>query len=77
MDDLIEPHEPLTDCDCAACAKHERNQLRAAITGLLKFYQEGDDGADLPREYWSPGYLEAVEIAESLVGPNVEVTGTL
>ena len=50
--------------------------LKAAITGLLKFHQEGDDGAELPREYWSPGYREAVEHAESLVGSNVELTGS-
>lgn len=45
-------------------------ELHAAITGLLKFHQEGDDGAELPREYWSPGYREAVECAESLMGSN-------
>jgi hypothetical protein len=44
--------------------------LKTAITGLLKFHQEGDDGAELPREYWSTGYREAVEIAEALVGSN-------
>ena len=45
-------------------------KLRAAIVGLLRFHQEGDDGAELPREYWSPGYREAVEAAEALVGSN-------
>lgn len=46
--------------------------LKAAITGLLRFHQEGDDGAELPREYWSPGYREAVETAEALVGSNAQ-----
>ena len=46
------------------------DKFKAAITGLLKYHQEGDDGAELPREYWSPGYREAVEIAEALVGSN-------
>ena len=49
--------------------------LKDAISGLLRFHQEGDDGAELPREYWSPGYREAVECAEALVGPNVDGTG--
>lgn len=49
--------------------------LRDAITGLLKFHQEGDDGAELPREYWTPGYLQAVEHAEALVGSNVVIQG--
>ena len=26
--DLIEKHPPLTDCDCHACAIHERDRLR-------------------------------------------------
>jgi hypothetical protein len=56
-------------------ANAKAGALKAAITGLLKFHQEGDDGAELPREYWSPGYREAVEHAEALVGSNVEVSG--
>ena len=31
MEDLIEPHEPVHDCDCRECACHERNRLRAAL----------------------------------------------
>lgn len=53
----------------------EIDALKAAITGLLKYHQDGDDGAELPREYWSPGYREAVEIAEALVGSNARVEG--
>ena len=30
MDYLIEPHDPLPDCDCGDCARHERNRLRDA-----------------------------------------------
>ena len=56
-------------------AESQVRALRDAITGLLKFHQEGDDGAELPREYWTPGYLQAVEHAEALVGSNAKVTG--
>ena len=48
-------------------AAKEIDALKSAITGLLRFHQEGDDGAELPREYWSPGYREAVEYAEALM----------
>ena len=49
--------------------------LKAAIIGLLKYHQEGDDGAELPREYWSPGYRAAVEQAEAALLPNAKVSG--
>ena len=71
---LIERHaDGWEDIAMMMEAWHRANteELRAAITGLLKFHQEGDDGAELPREYWSPGYREAVEVAEALVGSNV------
>lgn len=71
MDDMT-PNAKL----CAEVMAIERDNvaLRAAITGLLKYHQEGDDGAELPREYWSPGYCEAVEHAEALVGSTVVVS---
>ena len=31
MDELIDPHGPVQDCDCRECACHERNRLRAAL----------------------------------------------
>ena len=31
MEDLIEPHEPVHDCDSRECACHERNRLRVAL----------------------------------------------
>ena len=31
MFDLIEPHDPLPDCDCHSCALAERNGLRTEI----------------------------------------------
>lgn len=31
MADLTEPHEPVHDCDCQACACHERDRLRVAL----------------------------------------------
>jgi len=34
MNDLIEPHEPLPDCDCGDCARHERDHLRAALASI-------------------------------------------
>ncbi len=46
-------------------------ELRYALGGLLQFHQEGDDGAELPREYWTPNYRAMVEKAEALVGSNV------
>ncbi|OGT54221.1 MAG: hypothetical protein A3E01_00080 [Gammaproteobacteria bacterium RIFCSPHIGHO2_12_FULL_63_22] len=60
-----------------ACASGMRDALKivSATRGLLKFHQEGDDGAELPREYWSHGYREAVERAEALVGPNALAKG--
>lgn len=57
-------------------AAKEIDALKSAIVGLLRFHQEGDDGAELPREYWSPGYREAVEYAEALIGPNAEFRPT-
>jgi len=45
--------------------------LIEALEGLLRYHQEGDDGAELPREYWAPRYREAVERAEALVGATV------
>ena len=31
MNDLIEKHEPIQDCDCGDCSRYERNRLREAI----------------------------------------------
>ena len=42
-------------------------KMRKALLGLLKFHQEGDDGAELPREFWSGNYLDAVEAAEEVL----------
>ena len=33
MSDLIEPHDPLPDCDCGPCALVERNRLRLLLKG--------------------------------------------
>ena len=30
-EDLIEPHEPVADCDCRTCACAERNRLRLRL----------------------------------------------
>ena len=40
MDELIEPHEPLQDCDCRACAIAERDALRRV---LLKCARQAED----------------------------------
>ena len=47
------------------------DQLETALAALLSFHDEGDDGEAIPREYWSPEYLAAVENAEALLKPNV------
>lgn len=73
---MPEAHTKLVEAKRYGALANEIERLRAAIVGLLRFHQEGDDGAELPREYWSPGYREAVETAEALVGSNLEVTGT-
>jgi len=31
MNELIEPHEPIHDCDCGDCARVERNRLRLVL----------------------------------------------
>lgn len=36
MNDLIEQHEPLQDCDCHTCSIHARNNLRKAMIDILK-----------------------------------------
>jgi len=35
MNDLIEKHEPLPDCDCQSCAIAERTRLQYEITCLM------------------------------------------
>ena len=39
MSDLIEKHEPLSDCDCGDCARHERNVLRASFAWLSDWHK--------------------------------------
>ena len=34
VSDLNDPHDPLPYCDCGPCARHERNQLRAALASV-------------------------------------------
>lgn len=40
MSDLTEPHDPVHDCDCQACACHERDRLREEVE-QLKLAEEG------------------------------------
>jgi hypothetical protein len=47
----------------------EIERLRNVLRGLLRFHQEDDDGAELPREYWSPTYRNAVDLAEAVLRP--------
>ncbi len=45
-----------------------------ALRALLKFHPDNPEtGSELPRECWTPGYLEAVEAAEKLVGRTVDL----
>jgi len=50
-----------------AILSKEAAHAEAALSALLKFHQEGDDGAALPREYWSGDYRAAVEQAEAAI----------
>lgn len=34
MNGLIEPHEPIEDCDCHACAVEFRDRYKAALAGV-------------------------------------------
>ena len=42
-------------------------RLRAALSALLRYHSEDEFGVPFPREYWTPGYREAVEEAERLI----------
>jgi hypothetical protein len=41
-EDLIEPHEPLPDCDCCACAKAERDRLRGQVAQIEQWQAQGE-----------------------------------
>ena len=36
MCELIEKHDPVVDCDCGYCSRHERDRLRAALLELTR-----------------------------------------
>ena len=36
MNDLIEPHDPLPNCDCGDCSRHERNRLRLVLQSFIQ-----------------------------------------
>lgn len=57
MDDLIEPHDPLPDCDCKNCACRERDRLREALK------QANASAEHFEREWYLRGdALENLEI---------------
>lgn len=37
MNDLIEPHDPVPDCDCRSCACRQRDKLLTALESVLPF----------------------------------------
>ena len=43
-------------------------QIEAALRGLLEFHSRDAQGYEIPRAYWTQGYLEAVETAERVLG---------
>lgn len=43
MDDLIEPHDPLPDCDCRNCACRERDRLREVLHRIAEHHEEQRD----------------------------------
>jgi hypothetical protein len=60
-EDLIEPHEPISDCDCRSCACRERDKLRALLVEWL-------DG-----EYDYKDFLRRVKLAAHSNKPRVSL----
>ena len=84
MNFLIEPHEPLPDCDCGDCAKYERDLLRVALASAKKDALEDAankfDGTTAYNWTAADGYANAFDIASELrymatETPNVELRG--
>lgn len=71
MSDLIEPHDPVPDCDCRNCACRQRDKLLYALERVLPF---------LTGNYWAgeiadPDVDYAIAVAREtrrIVTPNVQ-----
>lgn len=82
MNDLIEKHEPIQDCDCGDCSRYERNRLRGILADIIDPIAAMQ--RDLPEGYRLDGAMAVhmandpehyKRIARAALTPNAEIRG--
>lgn len=69
MDDLIEPHDPIPDCDCRNCACRERDRLRKVLQRIAEHHEaQRDAWGDVEQEQY---HEERRDFALFHLTPNV------